>query len=53
MTSTAILDLSAARPWAGWLVMHNVVFSIVLEILVINNFASNENKEKKQIKTGF
>ena len=29
--------------------MHNVVFSImILEILVINNFASNENKEKEK-----
>ena len=34
--------------------MHNVAFSImILEILVINNFASNENKEKEKDKDRF
>ena len=33
--------------------MHNVVFPIILEILVINNCASNENKEKEKDKDRF
>ena len=33
--------------------MHNVAFSIILEIRVINNCASNENKEKEKDKDRF